>query len=408
MPETLTIFADQLTAPRLMHKLARFFLSKPFIYALWFGLSLFAVGKSVVLGHDHIHNNYFVYKYNFYHVISQRNLYLPDPAHYFDFNHYGPIFAYVIAPFALMPDALGVVLWVMFTAWILLFAIQKLPIKKEHGLIIVLLCAHELMTSASNVQINPLIAALILFSFIFIRNGNDFWAALMIALGTFIKLYGIVGLAFFFFSDNKIKLIGSFIFWSVVLFLLPMLISTPAFIVQTYHDWYKDLVTKNIGNIASTREDVSVMGMVRKIAFHNLSNLVVLLPGVVLFGLSYLRIKLFTNLNYQLLIAASTLIFPVIFSTGSESPTYIIAFVGVALWYINAERPYSKLDIGLLIFAFILTSLSPSDLFPKFLKDNYVMPYALKALPCFLIWLKIIYETLFRKLTNKDIIAVAA
>jgi hypothetical protein len=391
-----------------MHKLAKFFTSKPFIYTVWFGLSLFAVGKSVVLGHSHIHNNYFVYKYNFYHVINLQNLYLHDEAHYFDLNHYGPIFSYVIAPFALMPDALGVVLWVMFTAWLLLFAIQKLPIKKEHGLIILLLCAHELMTSAANVQINPLIAALIIFSFIFIRNGNDFWAALMIALGMFIKLYGIVGLAFFFFSNNKLKLIGSFIFWSVVLFVLPMLISTPAFIVQTYKDWYHDLVTKNIGNIASTREDVSVMGMVRKIAFPNLSNLVVLLPGLVLFALSYLRIKLFNNLNYQLLIVASTLIFPVIFSTGSESPTYIIAFVGVAIWYINAERPVSKLDIGLLVFAFVLTSLSPSDLFPKYLKDNYVMPYALKALPCFLIWLKIIYETLFRKFTNKDIIAVAA
>ena len=391
-----------------MQKLARFFTGKPFIYTIWFGLSLFAVGKSVVLGHSHIHNNYFVYKYNFIHVIHQQNLYVREPQHYFDLNHYGPIFAYVIAPFALMPDAVGVVLWVMFTAWLLLFAIQKLPVKKEHGLIILLLCAHELMTSAANVQINPLIAALILFSFIFIKKENDFWAALMIALGTFIKLYGVVGLAFFFFSNNKIKLIGSLIFWSVVLFVLPMLISSPSFIVQTYQDWYHDLVGKNLTNIASTREDVSVMGMVRKMMVPNLSNLVVLLPGVLLFALSYLRIKLFSNLNYQLLIVASTLIFPVIFSTGSESPTYIIAFVGVAIWYINSGRPVSALDVFLLVFALILTSLSPSDLFPRYLKEHYVDPYALKALPCFLIWLKIIYEALFRQFTNKDIVAVSA
>ncbi|MCC8426026.1 glycosyltransferase family 87 protein [Mucilaginibacter sp. UR6-11] len=391
-----------------INKLAKFLISKPFVIALWFGLSLFAVGKSVVLGHSHIHNNYFVYKYNFYHVIHQQNLYAYYPEHYFDLNHYGPVFAYIIGPFALMPDALGVVLWVMFTAWLLLFAIQKLPVKNSHYLLIVLLCAHELMTSAANVQINPLIAALILFSFIFIKKEQDFWAALMIALGTFIKLYGIVGLAFFFFSNNKLKLVGSFLFWSAVLFVLPMLISSPKFIIQTYHDWYVDLQGKNLTNIASTREDVSVMGMVRKIAFHDLSNLVVLLPGVVLFALSYLRFKLFSNLNYQLLILASTLIFPVIFSTGSESPTYIIAFVGVAIWFINCERPVSKFDIGLLVFAFILTSLSPSDLFPRYLKDNYVMPYALKALPCFVIWLKIIYEALFRKFTNKDIIAVSA
>lgn len=391
-----------------MQKATKLLLSRPFVITLWFGLSLFAVGKSVLLGHSHIHNNYFVYKYNFYHVIHQQNLYACYPAQYFDMNHYGPIFAYVIGPFALMPDAVGVVLWVMFTAWLLLLAIQKLPIKEDNKLIIVLLCAHELMTSAANVQINPLIAALILFSYIFIKNGNDFWAALMIALGTFIKLYGIVAIAFFFFSKNKLKLIGSFILWSAVLFVLPMLISSPSFIIQTYHDWYKDLQGKNLTNIASTREDVSVMGMARKIAFPQMSNLVVLIPGVLLFALSYIRTNLFSKLNYQLLIVASTLIFPVIFSTGSESPTYIIAFVGVAIWFINAERPFSKLDIGLMIFAFILTSLSPSDLFPRYLKDHYVMPYALKALPCLLIWLKIIYEALFRKITNDNLIAQTA
>ncbi len=85
-----------------------------------------------------------------------------------------------------------------------------------------------------------------------------------------------------------------------------------------------------------------------------------------------------------------------------------VAFVGVAIWYINNPRPITALDICLLIFALILTSLSPSDLFPRYLKDHYVDPYALKALPCFLIWLKIIYDTLFRKFDKKDLIAVVA
>lgn len=372
---------------------------KPFIYVLWFGLSLFAVGKSVVLGHDHIHNNYFVYKYNFLNVIHQHNLYVHQPEYYFDLNHYGPIFSLIIAPFALMPDSFGVVLWVMFNCWILLKAIQLLPVKQSQWLIILFLCAHELMTSAANVQSNPLIAALILFSYVFIRDKKDFWAALMITLGMFIKLYGVVGLAFFFFSDNKLKLIGGMIFWSVVLFVLPMLISSPAFIIQTYKDWYADLLNKNATNIVSIREDVSVMGMIRKMIFPNLLNIVVIIPGMFLFTLSYIRTKYFSNLNYQLLIVASTLIFPVIFSTGSESPTYIIAFTGVAIWFINTQKPVSAFEWFLLFFALILTSLSPSDLFPKYIRVNYVEPYGLKALPCLIIWLKIIYETITRKFT---------
>jgi len=382
-----------------VYKFFEFSKAKPFVYVLWFGLSLFAVGKSVVLGHSHIHNNYFVYKYNFLNVIHQHNLYVHQPAYYFDLNHYGPVFSLVIAPFALLPDGFGVILWVMFNAWVLLKAISLLPIKENQYLLVLLLCAHELMTSAANVQSNPIIAALILFSYVFIRNKQDFWAALMITLGVFIKLYGVVGLAFFFFSDNKLKLIGGMIFWSIVLFILPMLISSPAFIVQTYQDWYADLIHKNATNIISTREDVSVMGMIRKMIFPNLLNIMVLIPAVILFGLTYIRTKYFHNLNYQLLIVSSTLIFPVIFSTGSESPTYIIAFIGVAIWYINTVKPTQWFDVVLLVFALLLTSLSPSDLFPRYLRVNYVEPYALKALPCFIIWIKIIYETLTRRFT---------
>ncbi len=390
-----------------MHKIKEIILGKPFIFTIWFGLSLFAVIKSVLLGHSHIHNNYFVYKYNFLHVLNQQNLYAPYPDNYFDLNHYGPIFALIIAPFALLPDEVGVVLWVIFNAWVLLLAIRSLPVKQEQYLLILLLCAHELMTSAANVQSNPLVAALIILSYVFIKNEKDFWAALMIALGTFIKLYGIVGLAFFLFSNNKLKLMASLVFWSVVLFALPMIISSPKFIVQTYKDWYNDLVYKNGVNVLSTRNDVSVMGVIRKTGLANISNTLVLLPAMLLFALSYIRFRYFKTVHFQLLIVASTLIFPVIFSTGSESPTYIIAFVGVAIWFINAKKPLNYLDISLLIFALVLTSLSPSDIFPKHLKVNYVDPYALKALPCFLVWLKIIYETWFRNFAADKSLAKA-
>ena len=386
-----------------MYKIKEIVRGKPFIITIWFGLSLFAVIKSVVLGHSHIHNNYFVYKYNFLHVINQQNLYIHYPDSYFDLNHYGPIFSLIIAPFAILPDEAGVILWVVFNCWILMKAIQLLPIKQEQYLLILLLCAHELMTSAANVQSNPLVAALIILSYVFIKDEKDFWAALVIALGMFIKLYGVVGLAFFFFSNNKIKLITSLMFWSVVLFVLPMVISSPAFILQTYKDWYANLVQKNGENMVTLRQDISVMGMIRRIWVPQLSNLIVLLPGLILFAFTYIRINHFKNRNYQLLIVASTLIFPVIFSTGSESSTYIIAFSGVAIWYINTPKPVSYLDISLLVFALILTSLPPSDLFPRHLKANYVDPYSLKALPCLLIWLKIIYETLFRQFSKNDL-----
>lgn len=384
-----------------MQKLAKLITNKPFVYSLWFGLSLFLVIKGV-LAHQGF-NNYTIFKYNFLNTIHQHNLYAYQPEHYYDLNHYGPIFSIIMAPFSILSDSIGVILWVLFNAFILFKAIQLLPLKKDQYVIVLLLCAHELMTASANVQSNPMIAALIILSFNFIKREQDFWAALMIALGAFIKLYGIVGLAFFFFSTNKPKFVLSFIFWSAVLFVLPMALSSPSFIIQTYHDWYADLVMKNSGNQHSVMQEICITGFIRRISHYDgLKNMYVIGPALVLFGLSYLRVGAYKFIAYQRLILSSVLIFAVIFSSSAESSTYIIAFVGVAVWFMNLNRPVTSFEIFLLVLALLITSLSPSDLFPSYIRTQYIVPYKLKSVPCFLIWLKIIYETLTRDFVKED------
>lgn len=378
-----------------MSKVYKLFTNHLFITVLWFGLSLFAVIKMAT---GHSINNFHIFKYSFINLHHQVNLYIPHPDQYNDVNLYGPVFGILMAPFTLLPDGIGAVLWVMLNAFLLYRAILMLPLKKEQCFAVLLICAHELMTSSYGVQFNPMLTAFILFSFVFIRTGKDFWAAFFIVAGTMIKLYGIVGLAFFFFSDNKIKFILSLLFWAAVLFVLPMPFSSPHFVVQCYSDWFHALTAKNAHNEISAMQDICVMGMVRRVFnYPELNNLLVLVPGVLLFGLAYLLFKSFGNARFQLLVLASTLIFTVIFSTGSESPTYIIAFVGVAVWFMNLDRPVKPFEIFLLIFALLITSLSPSDLFPQVINRQYIKPYAFKALPCFAIWLKIVYETLTRK-----------
>jgi hypothetical protein len=275
---------------------------------------------------------------------------------------------------------------------------MMLPLKKEYCLIILLLNVNSMIGSSGNVQVNPLIAALIILSYVFVKRKQDFWAALAIVLGTAIKLYGIVGLAFFFFSENKLKLIAGLFIWSAVLFVLPMLISSPHYIIKTYHDWYPDLLAKNAANEISDRGNRSVMGMITKI-FHvsQLSNLVVLAPAMLLMALLYLRMLYWKDTRYQLLLLASVLIFTVIYSTGSEPPTYIIAFIGVAIWFMALPRPVSGFDWFLLFFALIVTSFSNSDIIPKYIRVHYILPYALIALPCLLIWLRIIYDMLMKR-----------
>ncbi len=378
-----------------MSKTEKIFLNKYFVTSLWFGLSLFAVIKQTLSTHI---NNYRIYKYVFINLINQVNLYSQQPAHFEDSNHYGPLFGLLIAPFTCLPDSFGCILWVMFNALVLYIAIRQLPITNYQKFAVLLISAHELMTASYNVQFNPIMAAIIILSFVFINRKQDFWATLLIVAGTFIKLYGIVGLAFFFFSKDKFTFIWSFVLWSVLLFCLPMVISSPHFVLQSYYDWYNSLSHKNVENIFSAMQDISVMGMIRRVFnYGNLSNMLVLLPGLALFCTAYMRYKSFESLQFRLLLLASTLIFTVIFSTGSESPTYVIAFAGVAVWFMNLDRPVTGFEIFLLIFALLITSLSPSDLFPQVINRSYIKPFAFKALPCFIIWLKIIYETLTRR-----------
>ena len=376
-----------------------FFNNRLNIISIWMIITLLSAVKQLKIGN---YNNYKIFKNVYFHTIEKLPLYKEYPLEYFDHNHYGPIFSLLIAPFAVLPDYLGIPLWGLFNAGILAWAITQLPLKSSQINAVLWICLHELLTTLLGLQFNPIMTAIIILSFVYIEKGKDFWSAFFIVLGVFVKLYGIVGLAFFFFSKNKIKFILSLLFWCIVLFSLPMLISSPEYIIQTYQEWFARLIEKNNENTGlSSYQDISLMGMVRRFFQDStIPNLPFLIGGVFLFGLQYLRIKEYKEETYRVMLLASVLIFTVIFSSGSESPTYIIAFVGVAIWFVIQPKPISNLYIGLFIFALILTSLSPSDLIPKYLKDNYIRPYALKALPCVLIWFAIIYEMLKNKFKN--------
>jgi len=373
-----------------------FFTDKKYISILWILIAIVSSIKQFNIGK---YNNYLIFKHVFYHTINKVSLYEAYPDLYFDHNHYGPVFSLIIAPFAIMPDALGMVLWSVFNAALLVWAIWKIPLPSQKINLILWICAHEFLTTILGFQFNPIMTSLIILSFVYIHEGKDFWAAFIIVLGTFIKLYGIVGLAFFFLSKNKPKFILSLVVWSLILFALPMLISSPDFIIHSYQEWFERLVVKNNENASLvSMQDISVMGMYRRItADPTVSNLPFLLFGVIMFGITYLKINFYKTLKYRLLLLSSVLIFTVIFSSGSESPTYIIAFAGVAVWFVIQEKTISKATWFLFIFALVLTSLSPSDLIPKFLRDNYIQPYALKALPCVLIWFRIVYEMMTLK-----------
>ena len=374
---------------------AKAFLAKPFFHDrrtilwLWIALSVIAA----VLKYNRTDNNYRIFRGVFWHTLQCTSLYAEYPLEYYDVNHYGPFFSLVIAPFALMPIPLGLVFWCIALSLTLYFAITRSTFSSWQQMFVLWFCSETLLTSLFMQQFNIAIAAIIIASYALIEKERDFWAACLIVLGTFVKLYGIVGLAFFFFSRRKGKFVLSLLFWGVVLFVAPMIISSPDYVVSQYHEWFVCLVEKNGENLASEAQNISALGMVRRVLGNpQYSDLLILAPALVLFALPYLRFKQWRNEGFRMTLLASVLLFTVLFSTGSESSSYIIALSGVCVWYFAAPWQRGKADIWLLVFVFMLSSMGSSDLYPRVVKREYIQAYSLKALPCLIVWLKLCWE----------------
>lgn len=372
----------------------------PFPVLLWFLLAFVAV---LIESLRHSINNYYIFKGVFDHTLLQSDLYTTYPGEYSDTNHYGPLFSLVIAPFSLLPSWLGVVLWSLTNAFVLFYAIKQLAFTRSDFHTVLLICAVELMTSTHHVQFNPMVAGWMILSYVMVRKEKDAWAALFIAAGFLCKLYGIAGLTFFLFSRHKVKFVLYFLLWLVILFCLPMLLSSPAFILHSYQNWFHSLIEKDAKNavVAATNgmQDVSVIGMIRRV-WHTgaVSDIMVIAPAAVLFALPLLRFSRYKHEGFQLRYLALCLISVVIFSSSAESVTYIIALAGVAVWYVQQEKKTWLLH-GFMVFLFLVTVFSPTDLVPRFMK-LFIRAYALKALPCFIVWLLLLKEVTCNKFSD--------
>jgi Glycosyltransferase family 87 len=378
-----------------------FFTERKYIIGLWLVLAFVSGLKQYLIDS---YNNYKIFAYVYRHTVQKIPLYLEYPAQYEDANHYGPFFSVIIGPFAVLPDGVGIVLWNLFNVVLLIFGVFKLPIKEIYKVAIAWIITNELITALLSVQFNVGLTGLLLLGFVFLEKQKLFYASITILVGFLVKLYGIVLLAFFFFIKQKIKFISAFIIVAIAFFFAPLLITDFAFLKTSYNDWFHALIYKsNFNESVSDMANISFMGIMKKVFGIQIHVLVAVAFGAFMLGLILLRKSQYGSMTYKLLLFSDLLLCLVLFNTNVESPTFIIAFVGVAIWFILVEK--SNLNLFLLIFAMILTSFSPTDIFPKFLREQYVKPYALKVLPCIFIWIDITFRLLthkFNQITQKE------
>lgn len=334
------------------------------------------------------YNNYIIFKQSFFHLLDNVNLYIPYPKEQFDLYKYSPTFALLMAPLAMLPDGLGLSFWNLLNSLVLFFALWKCKaIPEKYKFWAVLFVLVELVTSMQNAQSNALMAGLMIMGFNLLENKKTFWAVLLLSLTVYIKIFGIVAFVLILFYPSRWRAMLYGVFWFAMLAVLPIFVVRSSDLLLQYQYWGVMLQQDHDASLG-----ISVAGFLSSVFHWQHIKAAVLAVGAFLFVLPLVSVKRYQNESYRFLYLASVLLWVVIFNHKAESPTFVIAVAGVAVWYFLERHKRFGLRHLLLLLVLLFTSLSSTDLFPKVVRLSFIQPYNFKVLPCILVWLWIWLE----------------
>jgi hypothetical protein len=334
----------------------------------------------------HNYNNYILYKNSFFHLIQGKDLYKPYLSEQWDLYKYSPTFSLIFGLLAYLPDFLGLLFWNLLNTMPLLIGfIQIKRISDNNKVYALLFCSIELLGSLQNSQSNGLMAALLILTFTSLENRRYFLATFLVVFSMYLKIYGAIGFALFLFYPSKRKLFFYTISWFLLLGILPLVAINLNQLIYLYKSWGVLLKTDQENSIG-----ISVMGILQTWFKLNISKNIIAFVGIILFLLPLLQIRKYKIYDFRLLVLCSSLIWVVIFNHKAESSTYIISICGIAIWFFS--RITTRINVVLLILAFLFTTLSSGDLIPYFIKDEFINPYNIKSLFSIVIFGKISYE----------------
>jgi len=337
------------------------------------------------------YNNYVIFKQSYFHLLKGTNLYTIYPKEHWDFYKYSPTFSLMMGVMAYLPDIIGLSIWNILNAITVFFAIRMLPFKEKTQSMLLWLIAMELLTCLQNNQSNGLMCGLMIAAYGAMQKDKPLLATLFLALSVYIKVYGAIGFCLFlFYPQHRLKFVLYSALWMLLFFALPLLVTPLHTLVQQYKDW-ATLMKED----AAAATGLSVAGWLE--TWFGITNVksIVSITGIVLFLAQFLRIDLYRNEAYKLMMVASMLVWVVIFNHKAESPTFVIALAGIGIWYY--AMPKAMWRTVVIVTVFIFTCLSTTDIFPAFVRNGFVYPYTIKAVPCIIAWCVVFAEVMGMK-----------
>jgi Glycosyltransferase family 87 len=350
-----------------------------FVAFLW--VAAVAVA-SLQQGITHQNNNFRIFRAASLHLLHGLDLYAAHPAEHFDFYKYSPTFALLFYPFALPPFWLAMLLWNALNAGALYVALGMV-LPRRAATIARLIVFLDMLGSLQNVQSNALVAALIILAFAAFERRHTVLGSLATVIGACIKIFPLAAASFAIFHPRKARVALSLVASMVVFLLLPLLVTPPAVLLAQYGSWHV------IESRDALARGFSVMEMAQLLLRRDWPNWPIQLLGVAMLVAPPLaRRERWGEWEFRRLYLCSVLVFCVIFNHQAESPTFVIASAGAAIWFASLERP-SRWEWALLVFYVLFTILPSSEVMPKAIQRDFFHAYRLKTVPCIVLWLEL-------------------
>jgi hypothetical protein len=341
-------------------------------------------------------NNFLILRTSSIHLLSGQDLYAAYPAIYADFFKYSPTFAFLWAPFALLPPVPGYMLWAVACVSALYAGITR-ALPPGQAVVALGLSWLAVFGDLQRSQSNALCAGLMILAWAGLERGHQWRPAMAIAAATFVKLFPVAAVVMAVFHRRRLRFAGIFAAVVVVGVALPLLVTPHSALAMQYRSWFRiesrDAIPLKRYGTGGADLYAGLMGQFRVWWGVRWPNWPAQLAGVLLLlaPLAFRRAQ-WERRQFRVLFLASMLVFCVLFNHQAESPSYSIAIIGASIWFAASERTWWR--IALIAACIIIVNVASTDLMPRTWYREWYVPYLVKTIPLIPLWIVMQLELL--------------
>ena len=353
------------------------------VLALYVASAALVTVQQAILGHS---NNLSIFRSASLNLFAGRDLYAAHPEQHFDFYKYSPTFALLFAPLAYLPFALAFLCWSLLNGLLLWYALDRLLPEREATVALALLYL-EVLLALQYGQSNALVAALMILAFVAFEGRRQVGAAVSITAGAAVKLFPLAALSLAVFHPRRLRFAAVFIAVFAAAFALPLVAIPLGDLLAQYRSWHA-IEAKD-----ALRRGYSLMHYTRAWFGVDWPNWPQQAAGTALLLLPLgLRPKRWASSAFRRLFLCSLLVYSVLFNHASESPSFVVAYAGIVIWYVSA--PSSRLRTAIMALTLLVMVVHDVDVVPRWVKYEIFVPYRVKGIPCLVAWFVMQWELL--------------